>query len=132
MGDKSGSDDSDFSEIIYEISQQEILDSEPYYEVQTNLPTWAKKTLSSIGENIGSRADPRRTRSKFQREGIALPCHDDLLSKTCYLMIGSDPNSYYHSQKDSRWKAAMDEEFNSLRKSATWELVSLPPGRKLV
>ena len=26
----------------------------------------------------------------------------------------------------------MDEEFNSLRKNATWELVSLPPGRKLV
>ena len=26
----------------------------------------------------------------------------------------------------------MDEEFNSLWKNATWELVSLPPGRKLV
>ena len=26
----------------------------------------------------------------------------------------------------------MDEYFNSLRKNATWELVSLPPGRKLV
>ena len=47
-------------------------------------------------------------------------------------MIGSDPNSYYHFRKDPRWKAAMDEEFNSLRKNATWELVSLTPGRKLV
>ena len=26
----------------------------------------------------------------------------------------------------------MDGEFNSLWKNATWELVSLPPGRKLV
>ena len=26
----------------------------------------------------------------------------------------------------------MDEEFNSLQKNANWELVSLPPGRKLV
>ena len=48
------------------------------------------------------------------------------------MMIGSDPKSYYHARKDPRWKAAMDEEFNSLRKNATWELVFLPPGRKLV
>ena len=26
----------------------------------------------------------------------------------------------------------MDEEMNSLQKNTTWELVSLPPGRKLV
>ena len=26
----------------------------------------------------------------------------------------------------------MDKEFNSLQKNATWELVSLPPRRKLV
>ena len=26
----------------------------------------------------------------------------------------------------------MEEEFNSLQKSNTWELVDLPPGRKLV
>ena len=48
------------------------------------------------------------------------------------MMIGSDPNSYYHARNDPRWKYAMDEEFNSLQKNATWELVSLPPGRKLV
>ena len=47
-------------------------------------------------------------------------------------MIGYYPNSCYHAQNDPRWKAAMDEEFNSLLKNATWELVSLPPGRKLV
>ena len=39
---------------------------------------------------------------------------------------------YYHSQHDPRWKAAMDEEYQSLQKNATWELVSLLPGRKLV
>ena len=47
-------------------------------------------------------------------------------------MTGSDPKSYYHAQKYPRWQAAMDEEFNSLQKNTTWELVSLPPGRKLV
>ena len=85
LGDKSGSDESDFAEIIYEIIQQEILDSEPYSEVQTNLPTWANKTLSSIGENIGNPTDPRRTRFEFERSGIAISCHDYLLSNTCSL-----------------------------------------------
>ena len=46
-------------------------------------------------------------------------------------MIISDPNSYYHAQKDPRWQAAMDEEMNSLQKNTTWELV-FPLGRKLV
>ena len=52
--------------------------------VQTHLPTWAKQTLSSVGENIGNPDDPRRTWSDFQREGIALSCPDYLLSKNCF------------------------------------------------
>ena len=39
------------------------------------------------------------------------------------MMIGSDTKSYYHAQNDPIWQVAMDEEFNSLRKNATWELV---------
>ena len=87
--------------------------------MQTYLPTWAKKTLSYASKNIGNPADPRRTRFDFQRAGIPLSCHDSLLSETYYLMIRSDPNSYYHAWKDLRWKDAMDEEFNSLRKNAS-------------
>ena len=58
--------------------------------------------------------------------------HEYLLYETCYLMIILDPNSYYHARKDPRWQASMEEEMNSLQKNATWDLVSLPPGRKLV
>ena len=47
-------------------------------------------------------------------------------------MIISDPNSYYHAQKDPRWQVAMDEEMISLQKNTTWELVSLSLGTKLV
>ena len=90
------------------------------------------QTLSSVGDNIGNLDDPRRTQSDFQRESIALSCPDNLLSETCYLMISSDPKSYYHSWKDPIWQVAMDEEMNSLKKNTTWELVSLPSGRKLV
>ena len=47
-------------------------------------------------------------------------------------MISLDPKSYYHAWKDPRWQVAMDEEMDSLLKNTTWELVSLPPRRKLV
>ena len=100
--------------------------------MQTHLPTWARQTLSSAGDNIENPDDPRRTQSDFQRAGIALSCHESFLSETCYLMIILDPKSYYHARKYPRWQAAMDEEMNSLQKNATWELVSLPPGWKLV
>ena len=123
---------SDFSDMMFDISEKNISGLESYSDVSTHLPTWAKKTLSSVGTNIGNPASPRRTRSNFQRVDIYLSFHDSLMYETCYLMIGSNPNSYYHAQKYSRWKAAMDKEFNSLRKNATWELVSLTPRRKLV
>ena len=61
-----------------------------------------------------------------------LSCPDNLLFETFYLMIISDPKSYYHALKDPRWQVAMDEEMNSLHKNTTWELVSLPLGRELV
>ena len=100
--------------------------------MKNNLPTWARQALSFVGENIGNLDDPRRTQYDFQRVGIVLSYPDYLFSKYSYLMIISDPKSYYHAQKDPRWQAAMDEEMNSLQKNTTWELVSLRLGRKLV
>ena len=50
----------------------------------------------------------------------------------CFNIIVSDPKSYYHAHHDPIWQDSMDEEYNSLQKNATWELVSLPHGRKLV
>ena len=47
-------------------------------------------------------------------------------------MVESDPQTYKDAANDPRWKTAMKEEFSSLQKNNTWELVDLPPGRKLV
>ena len=132
MDDEIGGDDPDLNPLISYISVQKTSDSESEPEVQNHLPTWAQQTLSSAGNNIGNPNDPKRTQSYFQRTGIALSCPDNLLSKTCYLMIISNPKSYYHARKDPRWQVAMEEAMNSLQKNTTWELVSLPLGRKLV
>ena len=47
-------------------------------------------------------------------------------------MVESYPQTYEEAVGDPRWKTAMKEEFISLQKSNTWELVDLPPRRKLV
>ena len=47
-------------------------------------------------------------------------------------MVESDPWTYEYAAHDPRWKTTMKEEFSSLQKNNTWELVDLPPGRKLV
>ena len=47
-------------------------------------------------------------------------------------MVDSNPKKYEEAAGDPIWKTSMKEEFSSLQKSNTWELVDLPPGRKLV
>ena len=48
------------------------------------------------------------------------------------MMLGSYPQTSKEAFHDSIWQASMDDEFDSLQDNKTWELVSLPPGRKLV
>ena len=102
LDDEIGGDEPDLDPLIFDISVQQTSNAESELELQNHLPTWARQTLSSVGDNIGNPDDPRRTRSDFQRVGIAISCHDNLLYETCYLMIISDPKSYYHARKDLR------------------------------
>ena len=97
LDDENGSEGSDIADLMFHIREQNKSGSESDSDVSTHLPTWAKKTPSFIGTNIGNHVDLRRTRSDFQRAGIFISCHDSLLYETHYLMIGSDPNSYYHA-----------------------------------
>ena len=81
LDDEIGGDDPDLDPLISDISVQQSSDTESEHEVQNHLPTWAQKTLSSAGDSIGNPDDPRRTRSHFQRAGIALSCSNNLMSK---------------------------------------------------
>lgn len=48
------------------------------------------------------------------------------------LSIVSIPNNVQEALMDPRWREAMNEEMNSLKKNNTWELVDYPPGKKIV
>jgi hypothetical protein len=44
----------------------------------------------------------------------------------------SDPHTYIEVVGNPLWEEAMYEEHDSLLENQTWDLVPLPPGRKLV
>ena len=97
LDDEIGGDNPDLDPLISDISVYQSLDFESEPKVQNHLPTWARQTLSSVGDNIGNPDDTRRTQSDFQRAGIVLSCPGNFLSKNFYLMISLDPKSYYHA-----------------------------------
>ena len=86
-------------------------------------------TIQVAGELAGSPSDPRRTRSQFKR---VLSIKESCFAEKCYLMVESDPHTYEETSEDPRRKITMKEEYHSLQKNETRELVNLPPGRKIV
>ena len=83
-------------------------------------PQWARVTLEEAGPLVGDPTDTRRTRS--QTSGISLLSH----------AVSTNPQNFLDASGVPKWDSAMIEEYSSLMKNHTWDLVSLPKGRKLV
>ena len=69
------------------------------------LPKWARKTLESVGNEIGIPSDTRRTRSDFA-----------LMTKVLAI---DDPTSYAKAKDKPEWEQAMTVEYDSLIKNKT-------------
>jgi hypothetical protein len=94
-------------------------------------PKWVQTTLQDAGDLVGYLADTRRTQSDFEEPPIALTATEPLPSRHLFLVQSSDPQSYSKATGNLFWESAMQEEYNSLLKNQTWDLVPLPSGRKI-
>ena len=92
-------------------------------------PKWDEKIIQAAGELAGNPQEPRKTRSQTSNASFA---SDSDLAEHCYMLIGSDPQKFQQACNDPRSQTTMEEEFHSLQENETWELVPLPPKRKLV
>ena len=92
-------------------------------------PKWDEKIVQAVEELEGNPHEPRKTRSQTRRDYFA---SDSALVEKFYMIVGTDPHLYNKYFNYPIWISSMEEEFQSLQKNNTWELVPLPPKRKVV
>ena len=80
--------------------------------------------MQAVRELAGNPQEPSRTRSQTSKASFA---SDSDIAENCYMMIISDPQYCIYPI----WKSSMEDELQSLQENNTWELVPLPPKRKL-
>lgn len=92
---------------------------EPHYP-SPHRPRWAQQTLESDGSPIRDPSDTQSTPSQ----------HRDL--PHAFIATSSDPQTFQEASGVLEWDQAMEEEYSSLMRNNTWELVPLPKRRKMV
>ena len=96
------------------------------------MPMWEQSTLQEIGKLAGDPLDFRRTQSQDVDPSHVLSTYEPTMSMHCYMVQYFDPHTYSEAVGNPLWEATMQEEHDSLLENQTWDLVPLPPGRKLV
>jgi hypothetical protein len=104
---------------------------EPTSKLQ-QMPKWAQSTLQAVGNLAGDPLDSRRTRSQHVDPSHVLSASEPTMPIHCYMVQSFDPHTYNEAIGNPLWEAVMQEEHDSLLENQTWDLVPLPPGRKLV
>ena len=64
-------------------------------------PKWHEKSIQVVEDLAGNPLDRRKTRSQFHNASYASEIY---LAEHCYIMIGSDPQSYQEYFHDPMWK----------------------------
>ena len=92
-------------------------------------PKWDEKIVQAAGELTGNPHEPRKTRSQTSKASFA---SDRALVEHYYMLFQCNPQTYKQYCTYPRSKSVMEDEFQSLQENNTWELVPLPPKRKVV
>jgi hypothetical protein len=72
------------------------------------------------------------TQSNFEEPPVALTSTEPFPSMHLFLVESSDLQYYGEPAVNPFWEFTMQEEYNSNLENMTWDLVTVPYGRKLV
>jgi hypothetical protein len=94
---------------------------EPEPTLVPSLPRWVHSTQEAVGGLVDDPLDHHQTRSQFQRASFLL----------AQVFETHDIEPFEEASGHLDWDTTMNEEYCSLMKNYTWNLVPLPKGRKL-
>jgi len=83
-------------------------------------PLWARQTLKFASDWVGDPSDTKQTHSQFQ----------DALH--IFIVTASNPQSVHEASGISKWDTVMQEEYSSLMRNHTWDLIPFSKGRKII
>ncbi|KAG9450658.1 hypothetical protein H6P81_010623 [Aristolochia fimbriata] len=75
---------------------------------------------------------PMRTRSLSDIYNVTKPIELTEDYTLYCLLAESDPVTFEEAAQDKKWRKAMDEEIEAIKKNDTWELTTLPAGHKAI
>jgi hypothetical protein len=86
-------------------------------------PNWAQTTLQDAQDLIGDPTDTRRTQSDLEDPPLSLTTTKPFPPRHIFLVQSSDPESYGEVARNPFLESSIQEEYNSLLKKQTWDLV---------
>lgn len=95
-------------------------------------PQWARQTLQVVGSLLVTLQTPGRCDFGSRKLHMHSLLQDHCLSIHYYIATTIDPQAFKECTGISEWDTVMQEEFNSLMRNHTWDLVPLPPRIKIV
>ncbi|GAA0173738.1 transmembrane signal receptor [Lithospermum erythrorhizon] len=93
-------------------------------------PHTLSSSLDSSEESSGLSEGPKKYRSIYELYEVTERLEDNT-SLFC-LFSNIEPMNFYEAEKQKEWVEAMNEEIYAIEKSKTWELATVPKGRKAI
>ena len=105
---------------------------ETMVSVQEATPPFSPTHVASPSSQESSSKKPRKMRSIYELlEETDEITNDDINDLFC-LFVDSEPMNFDEAMRDKRWRQAMEEEINAIKKNNTWELSTLPKGYEAI
>ena len=107
------------------IDENEVAQELEQAEIQAMESSSSSTSSSTSNDEIS----PRRMRSIQEIYNTTNRINDDHFANFA-LFAGVDPVTFDEAIQDEKWKIAMDQEIDAIRRNETWELMELPTNKQ--
>ncbi|KAL4028969.1 hypothetical protein IC575_012188 [Cucumis melo] len=107
------------------IDENEVAQELEQVEIQAMESSSSSTSSSTSNDEIS----PRRMRSIQEIYNTTNRINDDHFANFA-LFAGVDPVTFDEAIQDEKWKIAMDQEIDAIRRNETWELMELPTNKQ--